>query len=192
MSNRAAARRAATGAFCLPHRGISGPATLDLSRRVSRALLHAPRVELNVDLCPALGRNDWRARFVDWQQTKGARAVHSLLASYFPQSVALQLCDLAGAAASRAADLARHTRVKLESMLGEGVKIGVVGTEGFKKAVVTSGGIALDDVSAATLESRVVKGLFFAGEVLDVDGPCGGYNLQWAFSSGYLCAQSLE
>jgi len=59
-------------------------------------------------------------------------------------------------------------------------------TEGFKRAMVVRGGIALRDITSETLESEKLWGLYFAGEVVDIDGPCGGYNLQWAFASGWL------
>jgi hypothetical protein len=68
----------------------------------------------------------------------------------------------------------------------------VTGTKSFEDAQVTAGGIATKQVDARTLESRLVKGLFFAGEILDIDGPCGGYNLQWAWSSGYVAALSAS
>jgi predicted flavoprotein YhiN len=66
----------------------------------------------------------------------------------------------------------------------------VVGTAGFEKAMLTKGGVDLKEVNPNTLESRKIKGLFFAGEVLDIQGPCGGFNLQWAFSSGALAGKS--
>jgi predicted flavoprotein YhiN len=64
------------------------------------------------------------------------------------------------------------------------LKLLAVGTDGFKKAIVTSGGVELKEVNRQTLEAKKIKNLFFAGEVLDVDGRCGGYNLTWAFASG--------
>ena len=66
----------------------------------------------------------------------------------------------------------------------------VTGTEGFDRAIVTRGGVALKDVDPRTLQSRLAAGLFFAGELMDLDGPCGGYNLTWAFSSGHLAGLS--
>jgi predicted flavoprotein YhiN len=65
----------------------------------------------------------------------------------------------------------------------------IAATEGFEKAMVTRGGVSLKEIAPATLESRRVRGLHFAGEVVDLDGPCGGYNLQWAFSSGWLAGR---
>ena len=76
-----------------------------------------------------------------------------------------------------------------------GMELTVCDTEGWRKAMVTSGGVELKEVNPETLESRLVKGLFFAGEQLDVDGPCGGYNIQWASASGALagfCAATSE
>ena len=64
--------------------------------------------------------------------------------------------------------------------------------ENWDKAMVTRGGVTLDEVNMKTLESRLLKGLYFAGEVLDLDGPCGGYNIQWALSSGALCGRSIR
>ena len=65
-------------------------------------------------------------------------------------------------------------------------------TENWHKAMVTKGGVALEKVNAKTLESRLLPGLYFAGELLDLDGPCGGYNIQWALSSGALCGQRIN
>jgi predicted flavoprotein YhiN len=74
-------------------------------------------------------------------------------------------------------------------MLIKNLPLTITGTEGFGKAMVTKGGVNLDEIYPRTLESKRVHGLFFAGEILDVDAPCGGFNLQWAFSSGFLAAQ---
>jgi hypothetical protein len=67
----------------------------------------------------------------------------------------------------------------------------VTASEGFDKAMVTRGGVSLRQVDPRALQSRLLPGLFFAGEILDVDGPCGGFNLQWAFSSGFLAGLSV-
>ena len=69
-------------------------------------------------------------------------------------------------------------------------RIKVTGVNGFQNAQVTAGGVLTDDFEKKTMESKLQKGLFACGEILDIDGDCGGYNLQWAFSSGYLAAKS--
>ena len=68
----------------------------------------------------------------------------------------------------------------------------IKGTDGWDKAMLTHGGVALKKVNPDTLESRLISGLFFAGEILDLQGPCGGYNLQWAFASGTLAGSNIK
>ena len=68
----------------------------------------------------------------------------------------------------------------------------VIGHEGFEKAMITRGGVHLKEVRPETMESKHVRGLYFCGEVMDLDGPCGGYNLQWSFSSGFLAGYSAS
>ncbi len=89
----------------------------------------------------------------------------------------------------RAAHLPRPKRQELAT-LPTALPLTVTGTEGFEKAFVTRGGVSLKKIDPRTLQSRLVEGLFFAGEVVDLDGPTGGFNLQWAFSSGCLAGMS--
>ena len=86
-------------------------------------------------------------------------------------------------------DLSRDERQRLVAAL-KGLSLPIVGTLGFEKAEVTSGGVALDEVDPKTLESRLVPGLHFAGEVLDLDGLIGGYNFQAAWSTGWLAGET--
>jgi len=67
----------------------------------------------------------------------------------------------------------------------------IVGHDGFNKAMITRGGINLKEIDSNTMQSKIIKGLYFAGEIVDIDGPCGGYNLQWSFSSGHLAGELL-
>ena len=100
------------------------------------------------------------------------------------------MLDLAGApAAANVAQLPREQSRRLIMSI-KNLPLTITGTEGFGKAMVTKGGVNLAEVYPKTLASKRVHGLFFAGEVLDVDGPCGGFNLQWAFASGFLAAKS--
>jgi hypothetical protein len=112
--------------------------------------------------------------------------LRSLLAGHLPAALARQLCLLAGLEAdARAAHVPRAARDRL-ALLIKALPLTVVGVDGFERAMVTRGGVSLKEVNPRTLESKKVPGLFFAGEILDLDGPSGGYNLQWAFSSGNL------
>jgi predicted flavoprotein YhiN len=107
-----------------------------------------------------------------------------------PAAVAGVVCRLAGLGEEiQAAQITRAERNRLAE-IATGLPLAVTGTEGFEHSMVTRGGVSLKEVDPHTLESRKTPGLFFAGEVLDLDGPCGGYNLQWAFSSGLLAGRS--
>jgi hypothetical protein len=115
--------------------------------------------------------------------------VSNLLDQYLPASLAAALAEQAQAGETIASQLSAAQRDRLVELL-TALPLRITGTEGFRRAMVTRGGVSLKEVHSHSLESRVIPGLFFAGEVLDLDGPCGGYNLQWAFSSGWLAGES--
>ena len=96
----------------------------------------------------------------------------------------------AGAGSVQAGHLTRAVRDRLADLL-VALPLTAVGTGGFARAMVTRGGVSLKEVDPRTLASRITSGLFFAGEVSDIDGPSGGFNLQWAFSSGWLAGESV-
>ena len=100
------------------------------------------------------------------------------------------MCQLAEIpTATPLAEVTAAKTTRLAQILGA-MELTIVATEGFDSAMVTRGGVRLGEVNEQTLESRIVGGLFFAGEVLDIAGPCGGYNLTWAFASGKLAGES--
>ena len=180
----------AVGSLLFTHRGISGPAVLDISGEAGAVLMRERSVELIVDLTPSRSVESWKADFESWRKKHGTRSVLSLMKTVFPVAVANELLDLTGVPPER--QMARISREQVHAVVksAKTLQLTITGTEGFDKAMVTRGGVSLDDVNPKTLESRIVHGLCFAGEVLDVDGPCGGYNLQWAFSSGFLAGRS--
>lgn len=132
---------------------------------------------------------DWLALFDGWRRAHGGRALHNLLAGELPRALAETLCGLSGAsqvAASRAGKAA--LRALAQACAGQPLR--VTGTEGWNRAMVTRGGVALEELDPKTLACRRVRGLHCAGEAVDLDAPCGGYNLTWAFASGRLAALS--
>ncbi|HPD13692.1 MAG TPA: NAD(P)/FAD-dependent oxidoreductase [Planctomycetota bacterium] len=178
------------GPLLFTHRGLSGPAVLDLSADVAELLAGGSPVPLRVDLAPGTAASAWAARFDAWRREHGRRLVRTLLADHLPASLAAELCRVGGCGDEvRAAEITAAQRRGLASCLA-GLPLTVTATEGFGQAMITRGGVALDAVNPRTLESRLRPGLFFAGEVLDLDGPCGGYNLQWAFVSGALAGRA--
>jgi len=185
------AKAGRTGDVLLTHTGLSGPAVLDLSGDVAAMLAHRPTVPLRLDLVPGTTHQEWIRRFDRWQESDGARTLGTLLGRHVPRSLAKVLCRLAGIDPGwRPGRLTRPLRRTLADLL-TALPLTVTGTEGWDRAMVTRGGVALKEVDPATLGSRRLPGLAFAGEILDLDGPSGGFNLQWAFASGHLAGRSM-
>jgi len=185
-------KRPSRGELLFTHNGISGPAVIDFAGDVSELLGEPCEIPFKINFFADKSAGDWFARFDSWQKESGKKFVRKLLAQELPAKVAEILCGLAGIGPdTTAAEFNADGRKGLSGLL-TGLPLSVNGTESWKKAMVTRGGVSLKDIDPHTLESRIVKGLFFAGEVLDIDGPCGGFNLQWAFSSGFLAGQNIS
>ncbi len=184
-------RRREVGDLLFTHQGVSGPAALNLSGLVSEVLQADGAAPLRLNLLPEISSETWREQFAQWRAREGRRLVRNLLARRLPKKLAAAACECTGVGQeTRAAELSRAGQRALIQWL-TGAALTASATEGFDQAMVTRGGVSLKQVSPKTLQSRLVRGLYFAGEVLDVDGPCGGFNLQWAFSSGYLAGVSF-
>jgi predicted Rossmann fold flavoprotein len=175
-----------TGDVLFTHRGISGPAVIDLSGTVSELLQHVESVPIRIELVAGVNDAQWGRKLEAWRATHGKRAVSTLLRDELPASLASLLCRQAGVGDDvTAAELPAIGRQELAQHLGA-LPLTVTGTEGFETAFVTRGGVKLKEVDPQTLESRLLPGLYLAGELLNLDGPTGGFNLQWAFASGWL------
>jgi predicted Rossmann fold flavoprotein len=175
-------------AILFAHFGLSGPAILDVSGAAARDAGTQP-LELRLDLFPTVSREglDSHLQVVCRQ---GRRAVATLLPAELPRRLADCLLPVASIPRERMGpDVSRDERHRLVAALKR-LSMPIVGTLGFEKAEVTSGGVSLDEVDPRTLESRLVRGLHFAGEILDLDGLIGGYNFQSAWSTGWLAGES--
>lgn len=177
------------GGLLFTHRGISGPAALDISASVARILLERQSVTLKCILQKETDGAVWLRRFENWQQKEGGKTISVHLSRYLSSRLANAVIIQSGFnPQTRAADISRAMKVKLVNELTTGVSLTVTDTEGWDRAMVTSGGVSLEEIDHDTLESKHIKGLYFAGEVLDSCGPCGGFNLTWCFSSGAVAA----
>lgn len=178
------------GPVLFTHRGVSGPPVLDGSGEVAARLAAGgtPPV-LRIAWRAERDSAAWRALFERWRGERGGRALHNLLAGELPARLAEALCTCCGVSGVAAARARRTQLEQLAEWCGA-ASLPIAATEGWSRAMVTRGGVALDEVDPHTLGSRRVAGLYFAGEVLDLDGPCGGYNLTWAFASGRLAGSS--
>jgi predicted Rossmann fold flavoprotein len=178
------------GSFLFTHFGLSGPAILD----VSRAVTSHPQPQSLVLLCDFLP--DTKAEQLEEQirrdcEADGKKQVLNVLARHIPRRLAEAILDQLGLSAElRSAELAKKDRSRMVEMINR-CRIGVAGALGYKKAEVTAGGVSLDEVDSKTMQSKLVPGLFFAGEILDLDGPIGGYNFQAAFSTGRLAGMQV-
>jgi predicted Rossmann fold flavoprotein len=179
------------GDVLLTHRGLSGPAVLDLSRHIGRG------GELRVCLAPGHGGPaEVEAALLEESAAHGGRGLARVLAPFgMAENLAKALLASYGLAAdAKAALLTKEGRRLLSRSLAEGGDAGhpftVAALGSWEEAMVTRGGVALDEVDPKSMESRLVPGLFFAGEVLDYDGDTGGYNIQAAFSTGRLAGRS--
>jgi predicted Rossmann fold flavoprotein len=172
------------------HYGVSGPAVLHLSSFVVRELAKKGAT-LVVNFFPGLKQAQAEEKVMALWRKNPKRLLGNSLIGILPKKLAqLLVRRCAGLDVNASTDsVTRQQRMRLVKAL-TGLEIAIKAPLTFKDAQVTSGGIGTDKVDGRTMESRLVKGLYFAGEVLDVNGDCGGYNLQFAFSSGYLAGLS--
>jgi hypothetical protein len=165
-------------ALLFTHRGLSGPAILQISS------YWQPGQEIEVDLLP--GRDAF-ALLRAARGEKPKQELHTLLSELLPRRLALMLCGEAGVD-GRLADLSDKKLRAVADLLNRW-RLKPAGTEGFRTAEVTAGGVDTDEISSKSFEAKNVPGLYFIGECLDVTGWLGGYNFQWAWSSGHAAGQ---
>ncbi len=161
------------------HRGLSGPAILQISS------YWKPGEAVLIDASPTRRVDEWLMR----EKQAGSRAeVHNLLAQHLPRRMAQRWCETYRVMGPVVEQKDRDLRA-----LAEGLhrwRVVPSGTEGYKKAEVTRGGVSTRALNPKTMEAKQAPGLFFIGEVVDVTGWLGGYNFQWAWSSGYAAGQA--
>ncbi|WP_340033852.1 aminoacetone oxidase family FAD-binding enzyme [Paenibacillus sp. FSL E2-0202] len=173
--------------------GITGPPILQLSRKAAYHLARGEQVTLSVDLMPGRTEEELVEFLERLWETFGHRTVADCLVGIFNKklvSVLLKETGLDQQPELLCQDLSMKTKGKFYRILKRW-EFKVTDTNGFTNAQVTAGGIDTSELIEGTLESKLVPGLYLAGEVMDVDGDFGGYNLQWAWSSGYVAAMAL-
>jgi len=172
------------------HFGLSGPVILTLSRDAVDALRAGSAVQMSIDLKPALDDQQLDARLLRDLDAHGRQQFQTLLKGLLPRLLIPVCIDLVGIPADRPAhQVTAQERRRLRAWLKD-FRFDVTGHRRFAMAIVTAGGVDTSEVDPRSMESRLIKGLYFAGEVLDVDADTGGYNLQAAFSTGWLAGRS--
>jgi predicted Rossmann fold flavoprotein len=179
------------GALLWTHFGASGPVVLNLSRHWHRARLDGRRIDVLVNVCPGETFETLEAWFLQQERERPRAQVATVVASRVPAAVAGTWVDRAGIDRSATmAHMSRDDRRRLVHALLE-TPLDVRDSRGYGYAEVTAGGLPLEEIDPATMESRVCPGLYLVGEILDVDGRLGGFNFQWAWSSGWVAGRAL-
>lgn len=179
------------GPILWTHFGVSGPLALNASRHWHRARLEGQQVELVLNVCGGESFEDVEAWLLDRQRERPKARVTTVLAEKVPAAVADYIGALAGVEANATlAHLGREERRALVRSLVES-RLDIRDSRGYNFAEVTAGGVPLEEVDPARMESRICPGLYLVGEVLDVDGRLGGFNFQWAWSSGWVAGRAI-
>jgi predicted Rossmann fold flavoprotein len=181
----------ATGDLIFTKNGIRGPVVLDFSREITPLLSKYTEVPILMNLTKGMNEEQIRLHFKNELTKNQEHTVLSLIGTLLPESVSLELCKMVDASPTLTlGKLSGIVRDKLIKLL-VWTPLTVNGHDGFKMAMITRGGISLKEIDPNTMQSKKIKGLYFCGEVMNLDGPCGGYNLQWSFASGYLAGKLL-
>ncbi len=177
------------GEALFTHYGISGPAILDMSKQMVERLPKGS-IQIHIDFKPKHTAEGLEDMLLNQIKRQGGKAVKSCMTLFVPEklgAVLLNLCDIEPQ--KKASQITSPERKKIVRHLKR-LPLTLVRHRPIEEAIVTAGGVNLGEVHARTMESKLVKGLYFAGETLDIDGPTGGFNLQAAFSTGYLAGSS--
>jgi len=180
------------GEMLFTHFGISGPIILSLSQAVSKALKQVPKPEIFVDinLKPALAPETLDKRLQRDFTAFARKQFKNALGDLLPAKLIPVIINLCGIQPDKFVhQITREERTRLVGLL-QNLRLSIRGTRPVAEAVVTAGGVEVKEVNPKTMESRLVDGLFFAGEILDFDGYTGGFNLQAAFSTGFVAGNA--
>jgi predicted Rossmann fold flavoprotein len=179
------------GAIIFTDDGIGGPAVLDISWHMTDYLpaVKTP-IAVSLDLLPHIEQAALETQMAERIAANPKKKVINVFAEFVPKRLSIVLCRRAGCDETlEAGQLRKDVRKKLIQML-KTLPLLIVRTRPIAEATVTRGGVSVTEIESKTMESKICRGLFFAGEVIDVDGPCGGYNLQVCWSTGALAGTS--
>ncbi len=178
------------GEMIFTHFGLSGPIILTLSRIVVDALNDGSKVEVSIDLKPALDEQKLDARLLRDLDETGKKRISNLFRNWLPASMIPVFMELAGIDPQKEGHQVSSKERKRIRNLMKNFRFEISAYRSFKEAIITAGGIPTSEISPKTMESKLVSGLFFAGELIDLDAKTGGYNLQIAYSTGWLAGRS--
>jgi len=179
----------AKGDLIFTKKGIRGPVVLDFAREITPLFDKYDEIPIICNLIKGKSEDDLIKFLKDEAQNNSHKTVLEHLEKILAKSIIEQLSKIINIDCN-----VTYKNLK-GSKKAEFIKIlcntplTISGHDGFRLAMITRGGIRLKDINPSTMQSKVIKGLYFCGEIMDLDGPCGGYNLQWSFASGYLAGK---
>ncbi len=176
------------GEMMFTHFGVTGPLILSASASIGQTLQKEGHLAAYLDLKPALTEEQLDARILREFQDGKNKQFKNVIGVLFPASLTPVIIDLGGIPADKIIhEISREERIRFGSLV-KAFPFTLTGLGEFKEAVITRGGVSVKEINPATMESKKVQGLYFIGEVLDLDAVTGGYNLQIAWSTAYLAA----
>ena len=178
------------GEMLFTHFGLSGPIILTLSRTVVDELRQNHKVEISIDLKPALDDQKLDARLIRDLNEHGKKKVDNIFKEWLPLKMIPVFIELAGMDASKECHQVNAKERRKILLLMKDLRFKVTGHRGFKEAIITSGGITTNEIDSRTFAYKIIKNLYFSGEIIDLDADTGGYNLQIAWSTAWLAATS--
>jgi predicted Rossmann fold flavoprotein len=178
------------GEMLFAHFGLSGPIILTLSRTVVDELRKNNKVEISIDLKPALDDQKLDARLIRDLNEHGKKKVDNIFKEWLPSKMIPVFIDLTGVDANKECHQVNAKERRKILQLMKDLRFSVTGHRGFKEAIITAGGISTNEVDSKTMASKRIKNLYFAGEILDLDANTGGFNLQIAWSTAWTAATS--
>jgi predicted flavoprotein YhiN len=178
-----------TGEMIITHFGVGGPITLLMSLAVVDALEHGP-VSVSIDLFPKLDHGQLQQRLQREFDRYGNRSLRHLLDGLLPHKLVDPFLDMTGLPPDKMGHQITAVERELFTRLLKSLRFNIKAPLPIASATVTAGGVSLDEIDPRTMASRLVKGLYFCGEVMDLDADTGGYNLQAAFSTGWIAGEA--
>ncbi|MGN0245778.1 MAG: NAD(P)/FAD-dependent oxidoreductase [Lachnospiraceae bacterium] len=179
------------GEMLFTHFGVSGPLILSASSKIN-TVLKKQDLQMFIDLKPALSEEQLQKRLIREFEENGQKQFKNALNGLFPARLIPVMISLSEInPEKKVCEISKAERQKFGGCI-KALPLTIIGTRDFKEAIITRGGVSVKDINPSTMESKIVKGLYFAGEMIDVDALTGGYNLQIAWSTGHLAGSSVE
>ena len=179
------------GSFLFTHFGLSGPVILNVSKALN-SLSNFKDSSLKLDFLPSVKETDLEAKLQSFASTDGKKLLSVALGELLPRRLLEGLFNQIGFSPERKCTGISKDERKAIVVSIKSKSVNITGTLGYAKAEVTTGGVSLDEVNSKTMESKLKKGLYLAGEILDLDGPIGGFNFQAAWSTGFLAGSKAN